>query len=157
MGENKLRITQSAAYVSRKLSHLYDHSLYKKLGLRKPRTSISCRLYEQFAAYISRGLCNPWLIFPCINGPIVPCWRFADLLLPFEGHATCQDLPPQRALLSQLWSNRSKTNHIAWLYWTAWVNIVAQSRSYIYVLRHVSICNLKNGGDTHSIPVQLAW
>ena len=48
--ENKPRITQSASYVSRELSHLYDNSLYKKLvrGLRKPRTSISCRLYEQF-------------------------------------------------------------------------------------------------------------
>ena len=44
--ENKPRITESAAYVSREPSHLYDHSLYKKLvrGLRKPRTSFSCRL-----------------------------------------------------------------------------------------------------------------
>ena len=71
--ENKPRITQSAAYVSRELSHLYGHSLSKELvrGLRKPRTSFSCRLYEQFAAYIRRGLCNPWLIFTRINGPIV--------------------------------------------------------------------------------------
>ena len=70
--ESKPRITQSAAYVSRELSHLYDNSLHKKLvrGSRKPRTSISCRLYEQFAAYISRGLCNPRLIFPRINRPI---------------------------------------------------------------------------------------
>ena len=62
--ENKPRITQSAAYLSRELSHLYEHGLYKKLvrGLRKPRTSFLCRLYEQFAAYISRGLCNPRLI-----------------------------------------------------------------------------------------------
>ena len=44
---------------------------YKKLvrGLRKPRTSFLCRLYEQFAAYISRGLCKPRLIFPRINRP----------------------------------------------------------------------------------------
>ena len=71
--ENKPRITQSAAYLSRELSHLYEHGLYKKLvrGLRKPRTSFLCRLYEQFAAYISRGLCNPRLIFPRINGPNV--------------------------------------------------------------------------------------
>ena len=27
------------------------------------------RLYEQFAAYISRGLCNSRLIFPRMNGP----------------------------------------------------------------------------------------
>ena len=40
-------------------------------GLRKPRTSFSCCLYEQFAASISSGLCNPQLIFPRINGPIV--------------------------------------------------------------------------------------
>ena len=66
--ESKPRITQSAAYVS----HLYDNSLYKKLvrGLRKLRTSISCHLYEQFAAYTSRGLDNPRLIFPRINRPI---------------------------------------------------------------------------------------
>ena len=71
--ESKPRITQSAAYVSRELSHLFDNSLYKKLvrGLREPRTSISCHLYEQFAAYKSRGLCNPRLIFPRINGPNV--------------------------------------------------------------------------------------
>ena len=71
--ENKPRITQSAAYVGRELRQLYDHGLYKELvrGLRKPRTSFSCRLYEQFTAYISRGLCNPWLIFPRINGPNV--------------------------------------------------------------------------------------
>ena len=71
-GGNKPRITQSAAYVSRELSHLYDNSLHKKLvrSLRKPRTSISCRLHEQFAAYISRGLCNSPLIFPRRNGPI---------------------------------------------------------------------------------------
>ena len=71
--ENKPRITQSAAYVSRELSHLYGHSLSKELirGLRKPRTSFSCRLYEQFAAYISRGLCNPRLISLRINGPTV--------------------------------------------------------------------------------------
>ena len=45
--------------------------MYKKLvrGLRRPRTSISRRLYEQFAAYISRGLCSPRLIFPRINRP----------------------------------------------------------------------------------------
>ena len=51
--ENKPRITQSAAYASRELSHLYDNSLYKKLvrGLCKPRMSILSRLYEQFAAY----------------------------------------------------------------------------------------------------------
>ena len=72
--ENKPRITQPAAYVSRELSHLYDHGLHKKLvrGLRKPRTSFLCRLYEQFVAYISRGLCNPRLIFPRINGPNGP-------------------------------------------------------------------------------------
>ena len=71
--ESKPRITQSAAYVSSELSHLYDNSLHKKLvhGLRKPRMSISCRLCEQFAAYISRGLCNPRLIFPHINRPNV--------------------------------------------------------------------------------------
>ena len=36
--ENKPRITQSAAYLSRELNHLYDHGLHKKLvrGLRKP-------------------------------------------------------------------------------------------------------------------------
>ena len=69
--ENKPRITQSAAFVSRELSHLYGHDLHKQLvrGLRKPRTSFLCRLYEQFAAYISRGLCNLRLIFPRINGP----------------------------------------------------------------------------------------
>ena len=68
-----VKITQSAAYVSCELSHLYGHNLSKELvrGLRKPRTSFSCRLYEQFAAYISRGLCNPRLIFPRINRPIV--------------------------------------------------------------------------------------
>ena len=51
--ENKPQITQSTAYVSRELSHLYDHGLHKKLvrGLRKPRTSFLCRLYEQFGAY----------------------------------------------------------------------------------------------------------
>ena len=56
--ENKPRITQSAAYLSRELSHLYEHGLYKKLvrDLRKPRTCFLCRLYEQFAAYIIRGL-----------------------------------------------------------------------------------------------------
>ena len=71
--EIKPRITQSEAYVSRELSHLYDHGLHKKLarGLRKPRTSFSCRLYEQFAACISRGFCNPRLIFRRINGPNV--------------------------------------------------------------------------------------
>ena len=43
--ENKPRITQSAAYVSRELSHLYEHGLSKELvpfiravrGLHKPR------------------------------------------------------------------------------------------------------------------------
>ena len=58
--------------ISRELSHLYEHGLYKKpvRGLRKPRTSFLCRLYEQFAAYISRArLCNPRLIFPRINDP----------------------------------------------------------------------------------------
>ena len=71
--ENKPRIRQSAAYLSRELSHLYEHGLHKKLvrGLRKPRTSFLCRLYEQFAAYISRGLCNPRFMFPRINGPNV--------------------------------------------------------------------------------------
>ena len=71
--ENKPRIRQSAAYLSHELSHLYEHALYKKLvhGLRKPRTSFLCHLYEQFAAYISRGLCNPRLIFPRIDSPIV--------------------------------------------------------------------------------------
>ena len=71
--ENNLRITQSVDYVSHELSHLYDHGLYKRLvrGLRKPRTSFLCRSYEQFAAYISRGLCNPQLVFPRINCPIV--------------------------------------------------------------------------------------
>ena len=71
--ENKPRITQSVAYVSRELGHLYDHGLYKKLvrSSGKPRTSFLCRSYEQFAAYISRGLCNPRLILPRINGPIV--------------------------------------------------------------------------------------
>ena len=71
--ENKPWIRQSAAYLSRELSHLYEHVLYKKLvhGLRKPRTSFLCHLYEHFAAYISRGLCNPRLIFPRIDGPIV--------------------------------------------------------------------------------------
>ena len=56
----------------RLVSHSYDNSVYKKLicGLRRPRTSISCLLYEQFAAYISRRLCSPWLIFPRMNGPI---------------------------------------------------------------------------------------
>ena len=29
--DNKARITESAAYVSRELGHLYDHGLYKKL------------------------------------------------------------------------------------------------------------------------------
>ena len=68
MRESKPRITQSAAY-----SHLYGNSLYKKLvrGLRKPQMNISCHLYEQFVAYISRGLCNPRLIFPRINRPNV--------------------------------------------------------------------------------------
>ena len=67
--ENKPRITQSAAYVSHKLGHLYDHGLHKKLvhGLHKPRTSFLCRLYEQFTAYISRGLCNLRLLFSRIN------------------------------------------------------------------------------------------
>ena len=67
---NKLRITQS---ISRELSHLYGHSLSKEFvcSLRKPRTCFLCRLYEQFAAYISRRLCNPRLIFPHINGPSV--------------------------------------------------------------------------------------
>ena len=71
--ENKLRIRQSDAYLSRERSHLYEHGLYKKLvrGLRKPRTCFLCRLYEQFAAYISSGSCNPGLIFPRINGPII--------------------------------------------------------------------------------------
>ena len=77
-------------YVSRELSHLYGHSLHKKLvrGLRKPRTSISCHLYEQFAAYKSRGLCNPRLIFPRINGPIVifHClWGVCDVI----SHVLC--------------------------------------------------------------------
>ena len=73
--ESKPRITQSSACVSRELSHLYDHGLYKNLvrGLRKPRTSFSCCLYEQSAAYKSRGLCNPRLIFPRINRPNVSC------------------------------------------------------------------------------------
>ena len=52
--ENKLWTTQSAAYVSHELSHLYDHGLHKKLV--KPRMKFLCRLYKQFAAYISRGL-----------------------------------------------------------------------------------------------------
>ena len=71
--ENKPRIRQSVAYLSRELSHLYEHGLCKKLvrGLRKPRTSFLCHLYEQFAAYKSRGLCDPRLIFPHINGPNV--------------------------------------------------------------------------------------
>ena len=36
---------KSAAYLSRDLSHLYEHGLYKKLvrGLRKPRTCFLCR------------------------------------------------------------------------------------------------------------------
>ena len=70
--ENKLRITQSAAS-SHGLGHSYNNSVYKKLvlGLRRPRTSISCHLYEQFAAYISRRLCSLRLIFPRMNGPIV--------------------------------------------------------------------------------------
>ena len=51
-GENKPRIRQSAAYLSRELGHLYEHGSYKKLvrSLRKPRTCFLCRLYEQFAA-----------------------------------------------------------------------------------------------------------
>ena len=58
---NKPRITQSAAYVSRELSHLYGHSLHKKLvrGLRKQRTSFLCRVYGQFVAYTIRGLLSP--------------------------------------------------------------------------------------------------
>ena len=76
-------ITQSAAYVSRELSHLHDHSLYKKL---QPRTSFLCRLYEQFAAYISQGLCNPRLIAKWIktygNGSralwILRCFRLGN-------------------------------------------------------------------------------
>ena len=57
--ENMPRI----AYLSCELSHLYDHGLYKNLihSLRKQRTSISCRLYEQFAAYFpsyKRPYCN---------------------------------------------------------------------------------------------------
>ena len=71
--ENKPRIRQSAAYLSRELSHLYEHASYKKLvgGLRKPRTSFLCRLYEQFATYISRGLCNPQLILSRTDGPYI--------------------------------------------------------------------------------------
>ena len=51
--ENKPRIRQSAAYISRGLNHLYDHGLYKNLvrGLRGPRTSFLCRSDEQLAAY----------------------------------------------------------------------------------------------------------
>ena len=57
--ENKAWIKQSAAYLSRELSHLYEHGLHKKLirGLRKPRMSFLCRLYEQFAAYN-----KPWIV-----------------------------------------------------------------------------------------------
>ena len=79
--ENKPQITEYAAYESRELSHLYGHSLSKELvrGLRKPRTSSSYRLYEQFAAYISRGLCNPRFIFPRINGPIKLFWTLTLL------------------------------------------------------------------------------
>ena len=62
--ENKPRITQFAAYVSRELRHSYDNSVYKKLvrGLCRPRTCFLCRLYEQFAAYVSRGLCKPRIV-----------------------------------------------------------------------------------------------
>ena len=79
--ENKQRIRRSAAYLSRQLSHLYEHGLYKKLvrGLCKPWTYFLCLLYEQFAAYISRGLCNPRLIFPRINRPIVVSYRWSTL------------------------------------------------------------------------------
>ena len=51
--------------ISRELRHLYGHTLSKEI------VSFSCRLYEQFAAFRSRGLCNPRLIFPRINGPNV--------------------------------------------------------------------------------------
>ena len=91
--ENKPRIWQSAAYASRELSNLYGHSLSKELvrGL-----SFLCRLYEQFATYISRGLCNPRLIFPRINSPIVArradTWKVSeDFQKQFmcPGHKIC--------------------------------------------------------------------
>ena len=93
--ENNPRITQSAAYhVSRELSHLYDHGLYKRLvrGLRKPRTSFLCRLYEQFTAYISRGLCSPQLIFPRINGPSMSLSFQLSLKMEPSQRPTCTQL-----------------------------------------------------------------
>ena len=88
-----------------KLSHLYDNRLYKKLvrGLRKPRTSISCRLYEQFAAYTSRGLCNPRLIFPRINGPNVTLhWADPEASRAKPGnHGITQQGPALRVHSSQ--------------------------------------------------------
>ena len=57
--ENKPPITESAAYVSRELGHLYDHGLYKKLvhSLGKPAN-------ELFVPFIRavRGLHKPRIV-----------------------------------------------------------------------------------------------
>ena len=92
--ENKPRIRQSAAYLSRELSHLYKHGLYKKLVrvLRKPRTSFLCRLHEQFVAYISRGLCNPRLIFPRINRTIDTLQKSIEMDIVAVANARISDL-----------------------------------------------------------------
>ena len=68
--------------VSRELSHLYDHGLYKNLvrGLRKPRTSFSCCLYEQSAAYF-RSYKPPYCGGNIVSFDVARPWQNAATLL----------------------------------------------------------------------------
>ena len=126
MRENKPRMTQSAAYVSRELSHLYGHSLSKEFvrGLRKPRTSFSCRLYEQFAAYISHGLCNPWLISHRINGPIVLSGQDNEVVSSLKCQVTFEQL------ISEGFS--AFTNQIVHTMKTEWTVVCAVKHWIVY-------------------------
>ena len=86
----------------------------------------------QFAAYISRGLCNPWLTFPRINGPNVcerlkPRWwwplnqrkraaRPAFSIGKLFGLSAARYARPTRSWLSYVpamwhWTDRCKTLH----------------------------------------------
>ena len=67
--ENKPRIRQSVACLSRELSHLYEHDLYKKLvrGLRKPRTSFLYKLLSY--KWLSSRLKQSAAYFPSYKRP----------------------------------------------------------------------------------------
>ena len=90
----------SADYTIRRLCKPRTEPFIRPQLVQKARsrlTSFLCRLYEQFAAYMSRGLCNPRLIFPRINSPNVSSFYWPLKTMPHRGETLlrnlCEEIP----------------------------------------------------------------